>query len=100
MQRAMKPVMPSILQDEENADLEENRCPGGKGNTGFHSEIPGHWMEKPDLRNLDGEVGEEDKFRADPLFFGSRDFLPLNLVLVKVRDFADYEPGQTAAKVD
>jgi hypothetical protein len=29
-------------------------------------------MEEPDLRQLDGEVAEEDEFCAVPLLFGGR----------------------------
>ena len=57
-------------------------------------------MEEPDLGQLDGEVGEEDEFRAVPLFGEGGDFLPLNLVLVEVGDAIDYYPRETAAEVD
>ena len=92
--------MPRVLQHEEDADMEKHRRPGRERNAGFHSAVFGHWVEEPDLGQLDGEVREEDEFRAVPLLSGGGDFLPLNLVLVEVGDAVDYYPGDTAAEVD
>ena len=92
--------MPSILQNKENADMEEHCSPGGERDAGVHSTICSHWVEEPYLRELDGEVGQEDEFRAVPLLGGSGDLLPLNLVLVEVGDAIDDDPGNTAPEVD
>lgn len=100
MKRAMEPIMPSILQDEKDAYLEKHSRPMGEGNASVHSAVFGHGVEEPDLREFDGEVREEDEFRAVPLFGGGGDLLPLNLVLVEVGDLADYDPGDAAAEVD
>ena len=100
MQCAMEPIMPSILQYEKDADMEEHSRPMGERNASFHSAEFGRGVEEPDLGQLDGEVGEEDEFRAVPLLGGGGDFLPLNLVLVEVGDLADYDPGNAAAEVD
>ncbi len=48
--RAMGPVMPCILQHEENRDLECHCLPGWEGNTSIHAAVSRHWVEQPDLR--------------------------------------------------
>lgn len=92
--------MPCILQNEENADMEKDCCPGRERNAGFHSAVFGHGVEEPDLGQFDGEVGEEDELRAVPLFGCGGDFLPLNLVLVEIGDAVDDDPGDAASEVD
>ena len=69
VQRAVHPVVPSIFKDEEDGDLVGHGEDGGEGNGGLEAEVLGHGVEEPDLRELDGEVGEEDEFGAVPLFF-------------------------------
>ena len=49
MHRAMGPVMPGVLQHEEDRDLESHCLPAWKGNTSVHTAIFRHWVEKPDL---------------------------------------------------
>jgi hypothetical protein len=100
MERAMKPIMPSILEHEKDADMEKHSRPGREGHASFHSAVFGHGVKEPDLRELDGEVREEDEFRAVPLFGGGGDLLPLNFVLVEVGDLADDDPGDAAAEVN
>lgn len=56
-------------------------------------------MEEPDLRELDGKVGEEDELGALPLLGGRRDFAGLDLVFFEVGHHVDYDPGQRATKV-
>ena len=100
VQRAVEPVVPRILKDEEDADVEADGRPGRERNAGLHATVFRHGVEEPDLGQLDGEVGEEDEPRAGPLLCGGGDLLPLNLVLVEVGDPADYDPGDAAAEVD
>jgi len=45
-------------------------------------------------------VGDEDEFRALPLFSCGGHLLLLNLELLEVWDLVDNDPHQTAAKVD
>jgi hypothetical protein len=69
---AMRPVVPCVLEDEEDRDLvcygpdcRERHCSG-------ETEVLRHGMEKPDLRELDCEVTEQHQFRAVPLLSRGR----------------------------
>lgn len=100
MERAVHPVMPCILQHEENGDLVRDCGPGWEGNAGVHAAHLSHWVEEPDLRKFDGEMTEEDEFRAGPLLFDGWDLLPLDLVLVEIGYAVNYNPRQRATEVD
>jgi hypothetical protein len=90
----------SILEDEEASDLPGDGGDSGEGNgVGRHAKVLGHRVETPDLseakevesgqlelsryvksrgplaylRELDGEVREEDELGAVPLLLRSRD---------------------------
>lgn len=71
---AVGPVVPGVLDDEEDGDLHGDFPERGEGDAGAHAEEDGHGVEDPDLRELDGEVGEEDHFGAVPLFSSGGDF--------------------------
>jgi len=58
MEGAVKPVVPCILHDKEDCDLVGHLGPVRKRDTGVHAEVFAHWVEKPDLGKLDGEVAE------------------------------------------
>jgi hypothetical protein len=66
---AVHPVVPGILEDEEDGNLVGHCEERGEGNGGFEAGVLRHRVEHPDLRELDGEVGDEDEFRALPLLF-------------------------------
>ena len=100
VKETVHPVMPCILQDKEDGDLDADCLPGRERNTGIHAARDSHWVEEPDLRELDGEVTEEYEFCARPLFLDGWDLLPLKLPLVEVRYPVDYDPRKTSAKVD
>lgn len=72
---AMRPVMPGVLDDEEDGDVKGHLPEGGKRDASIHAEVDSHWVEDPDLWEFDGEVGEEDELRAVPLFLESWDFV-------------------------
>lgn len=71
----MRPVMPGVLEDEEDGDVEGDLGERGEGDPRRHAEIHGHGVEEPDLGEFDGEVGEEDEFGAVPLFADCGDFV-------------------------
>lgn len=75
-------------------------CQEWEGDAGTHAARNGHWVEEPDLRQFDGEVTEENEFRASPLLFYGRNLRPLKLPLVEVLYAVDYDPWQTSAEVD
>lgn len=100
MHSAMHPIMPRILKNEENSNMHQHLRNRWEGNSSGHAEVDGHWVEEPDLWELDGEVGEEDKFRAVPLLLYGWDFVGLDLVFVEVGHAVDDYPGEGTAEVD
>lgn len=73
---AVDPVVPGILKNKKDGDMEGYLVDTGERHSVAEAEELAHRVEEPDLRELDGEVGEEDKEGALPLFLCSR-----NLVL-------------------
>jgi len=100
VKQSVKPIMPCVFEDKEQSDLPCHLGPMRERNGCRQAEVLSHRMEEPDLREFDGEVGEEDKFRACPLFGKGRHFLTLDLVLAEVRDFVHDHERQAAAKID
>ena len=75
MHGTVGPVVPGILENEEDRDLVchgEDRREGGGSRK---AEVLRHGMEEPDLREFDGEVRDEDELCALPLFSCGRDLL-------------------------
>lgn len=72
---SVKPVMPGIFKNEKDGNLVSHGLPGWKRDACGHAEKVSSWVEEPDLRKFDGEVGEEDEFGALPLFGWSRYFV-------------------------
>jgi hypothetical protein len=96
---AMRPVMPSIFKYKKYGNLERHCLPTWEWDTSVHAAEFRHWVEKPDLRELNSEVAEKNEFRALPLFSDCRDFLILDLVLVEIGDAVDDDPGEASSKV-
>lgn len=97
---AMHPVMPRILKNEENGNVHHHLRKWWERHSGGHAEVDGHWMEEPDLWELDGEVREEDELGAVPLLLDGRDLVGLDLVFVEVGDAVDDYPGEGTAEVN
>lgn len=70
MHGTMCPVMPGILQNEEDGDLVCHLPGAREWNGGLEAEVLAHGVEQPDLRELDGEMREEDEEGALRLFPG------------------------------
>ena len=127
VQEAVVPVVPRVLGHEEDGDLRGHGVPVREGDRGGEAEELGDRVEEPDLRQLDGEVGEEDEGGALPLLGGGgelaldrtisaaetpdgddartamargRETYGLDLVPVEPWYHTDDDPGQGAAKVD
>lgn len=64
---AVHPVMPGILENEENSDLKGHLVDAREGNCCAETKELAHGVEEPDLRKLDGEVRKEDKKGTLPL---------------------------------
>lgn len=67
VQSAVEPVMPGILNDEENDDLIRHIPPGGERNAVVHAEVSRDRVEEPDLRELNSAVRDEDERSTFPL---------------------------------
>ena len=72
---AVDPVVPGILENEEDGNLEGHLIDTRERDGVAEAEELAHGVEEPDLRELDGEVGEEDEEGALPLFPSSRDLI-------------------------
>ena len=73
--RAMGPVVPCVLHDEEDSDLVRHLVQGRERNAGLETEVLAHRVEQPNLRKLNGEVGQEDEKSALCLLPGGRNFI-------------------------
>lgn len=100
VKRAVEPVVPGILHDEEDGDLPSHGEERGERNAVIHAEVGSDGVEEPDLRQFGGEVADEDDGSAIPLLLEGRDLLVLNLVLVEVGDLVHDHEGDAAAEVD
>lgn len=58
--RAMSPIVPSILEHEEDRNLESHLVDARERHRGAEAKKLAHGVEEPDLRELDCEVREED----------------------------------------
>lgn len=98
--RAVHPVMPCVLQDEEDRNVHSHYRPGGEGNVCCHTAISCHWVEEPDLGEFDSEMTDEDEFRTFPLVGRCRNLLPLDLVFVEIGYLTHDDPGKTSTEID
>lgn len=64
VQRAVEPVVPSILHHEESSDLVSHLEQGREGHTVVHAEKDGDRVEKPDLWQLNGDMADKDEGSA------------------------------------
>jgi hypothetical protein len=61
---AVSPVVPGIFHDEEDGNLVRHLVEWRERNRCLETEILAHRVEKPNLGEFDGEVGQEDKEAA------------------------------------
>lgn len=100
VQGAVEPVVPGILHDKADGDL-EGHLPGGReGHVVVHAEVGGDGVEEPDLGKLGGEVADEDDGGAVPLLLQGGNLLSLDLVAVEEGDEVHDHVGNAAAEVD
>lgn len=57
VQGPVRPIVPRVFHNEEDGDLVCHCEDGGEGNGGREATELSEWVEEPDLRKLDGEVG-------------------------------------------
>ena len=100
VQCTVKPIMPTILQHEEDGNLPGHLPDGWERHACAQTAELCHWVEQPDLRKFDGEVGEQDEASAGPLFGKGWHLVGLDLVLGEVRDVVEEDKGKGSAEVD
>ena len=69
------PVVPGVLENEEDRDLVGHGEDGWEGSGSLETEVLRHGVEEPDLREFDGEVRNEDELCALPLLLCGRNLL-------------------------
>lgn len=80
----MHPVVPGILQNEEDRNLVRHLPWAREWNRGRHSEKLAHRVEEPDLRKFDGEMREENEERALQLLPCRRDLVLREVSICKI----------------
>lgn len=68
VQKPVKPIVPGIFENEEQSNLPGHLGPVREGHRGREAKVLCHWVEEPDLWQLNRKVREEDEFGALPLF--------------------------------
>lgn len=97
---SVEPVVPGILHDEEDGNLDSHLKGRGERHSVIHTKVSGNGVENPNLRKFGSEVADEDNGGAIPLFLEGRNLLALNLVFLEVRDLVHNHKGNASAEVD
>ena len=100
VQAAMEPVVPGILENEADDNLESHLPQGRERNAVVEAEVRGDGMEEPNLRKLSSEVADEDEESTIPLLLESWHLLALNLVLVEIGNLVHDHEGDASAEVN
>lgn len=61
VQRAVEPVVPSILHHEEGSDLVSHLEHGREGHAIVHAEKDGDRVEEPDLWQFNSDMADKDE---------------------------------------
>jgi hypothetical protein len=72
---AVSPVVPGVFHDEEDGNLVGNLVQRRERDRCLEAEVLAHGVKKPDLREFDGEMGQEDKERTLGLLPEGGDFV-------------------------
>lgn len=100
VQASMEPVVPSILHNKHDGNLNNHLQEGGEWHTVVHAEVGGNGMEEPNLRKLGGEVADENDGGTVPLLLEGGNLLVLDLVLVEIGNLVHNKKRDAASKVD
>lgn len=74
VEETVEPVVPGILDNEEDSDLPGHGGPGWEWDIDGHATGVGEWVEEPDLWEFDGAVSPEDSLGTSPLLGSSWEF--------------------------
>lgn len=69
VQRPVEPVVPGVLDDEEDGNLHGDLPGGRERNAVVEAKVSGNGVEEPDLGQFDGAVANQDEPSALPLLF-------------------------------
>lgn len=72
---SVHPVVPCILDDEKDGDLEGHFVDARERDRGREAHELAHGVEKPDLWKFDGKMREKDEESALPLLPSGGDFV-------------------------
>lgn len=100
VQASMEPVVPSILHNKKDGNLNGHLQEGGEWHTVVHAEVGGNGMEEPNLRKLGGEVADENDGGTVPLLLEGGNLLVLNLVLVEIGNLVHNKERNAPAEID
>lgn len=99
VQASVEPVVPGVLADEEDGQVEGDLVPRWEGHREGHADFLCDWVEKPDGEGLHHEMRNQHRLETLPLLLIAWDLSLLDLVFVEVRNTVDDSPGQTTTKV-
>lgn len=99
VQETMHPVVPHVLEEEEQRNLPGNGFPRRKWHLRRNAQFFTQRVERPDGDRLDEKVRQHNALQAVPLLLRARDLCRLNLVSAEIRNLVDDEPGETPSKV-
>jgi len=96
----VEPVVPCVLKNEENTQLDKNISNGREWNLELDTNVLAQWVEEPDRESLDEEMRCQNRLETLPLFLIGWKLCFLDSVLVKVWDSLDDEPRQTSTEIE
>lgn len=100
VQRSVEPVVPGVLHDEADGDLNSHLPDRRERNAVLHAQVGSDGVEEPDLRELGGEVADEDDGGAIPLFLEGGHLLSLNLVSAEIGNLVHNHKGNASTEVN
>lgn len=100
VQATVEPVVPSVLEDEADGDLESHLSQGRERNAILQAKVRGDGVEEPNLRQLSSEVTDEDEGGAVPLLLEGGHLLALNLVLAEIGNLVHNDERNASAEVN
>ncbi len=99
VEQTVSPVMPAVLQDEEQGPLEEHGFQFREWNCHLNSDTLTKRMERPYWGGLKPHVVSENGLETLPLLLVRRNVCGLELPLSEVRRLVNDVPWETSSKV-
>lgn len=100
VQSSVEKVVPGILQNEANSNLNSHLPERRERNTILHAQVGSDGVEEPDLRKFGGKVADENDGGAIPLLLEGGHLLRLKLPLVEIGNLVHDHERNAATEVD